>query len=142
MRQGVLVDFLEMTIAMVLVDRKACFSHDVTQLIHAFPLHFLCPLVLFVAIGSRLAIELKADTGCNRVDRFGAADASTTWSSLDRLALVLLKSRTWLSENCSGAVTQLGGIDLRRSLNNNGGSLSSGREGFTRMGTRFAHNLP
>ena len=76
MRQGVFVDLLEMAVAMVLVDRKACFSHDVTQLINAFPPHFLCPLVFFVAIGNRLAIELKADAECNRVERFSAAGAS------------------------------------------------------------------
>ena len=55
--------------AMVLVDRKACFSHDITQLIYAFPLHFLCPFVFLVANGCRLAIEPNADTECNRVDR-------------------------------------------------------------------------
>ena len=47
MRQGVLVDLLQMTIAMILVDRKARFSYDVTPLVNAFPFHF-CVLLRFL----------------------------------------------------------------------------------------------
>ena len=101
MSQSVLVEFFEMTITVVLEDRKACFSHDVTQLIHAFPLHFLCPLVFFVAIGCRLTIEPKADTECNRGDRF-AAEAAPTSSSWPRFFEVpIAKSGTRSGEDCS-----------------------------------------